>query len=306
MANRSGFGLRLTCLVITLISLLLSVFLGFSIYSEKKAAGKYEKAIIYANERSAENETKAKNTLSQAEALQEQKELIQEDIRVAEKKKVYETQATAFLTFDDSPSANTLKILEILKQQGVTATFFVVGSRITENNLPILQRIIDNGHTVAMSANKIDYATIYSSSDAYLSDLNALRDKLLETVGISPNIVRMPGGTYSAYSYFKKYGGSETVFDSVVEELEYQGLALCDWNVDTKDYGSTPVRTVIDNALDGAKTRASGQYKRKTAILLMHNNNSTVEALPDIIKGLKDMGFVFEALDAEANVYRQK
>ncbi len=308
MSRNSGLGLRLICLCITLISVICSILLGFFIHSEKKAAEKYETAIAYANAQIGQNQTAVEDAEIQTEALKAQKKLIQEEIAAIEKMKYYEEHPVAFLTFDDGPSANTLEILDILKEYNVPATFFVVGDRLSGSSSTLaLQRIISEGHVLAMHANEHVYETIYASKAAYFNDLDTLKDRLFDLTGVTPDIVRMPGGTASAYSFFGKYAKNSDIYYDVLDELEMQGIALCDWNVETKDYSSsTGVNNIIKNALNGAQTRASGKYKYKATIILMHDRKDTIEALPEIIEGLMDMGFEFEGLDAEGYIYRQK
>ena len=53
------------------------------------------------------------------------------------------------LTFDDGPSEYTADFLDALKAHKVQATFFVMGNKITEENMPILRRIIEEGHILA-------------------------------------------------------------------------------------------------------------------------------------------------------------
>ena len=74
-----------------------------------------------------------------------------------------------FLTFDDGPSANTDKILDILDAYGVKATFFVVGK---EGYTQQYQRIVKEGHTLAMHSFSHKYQEIYESEEAYIEDLD--------------------------------------------------------------------------------------------------------------------------------------
>jgi chitooligosaccharide deacetylase len=58
---------------------------------------------------------------------------------------------TIYLTFDDGPNpAATPRLLDVLRQHDVTATFFVIDKHITNETLPILRRTFDEGHAVAL------------------------------------------------------------------------------------------------------------------------------------------------------------
>ena len=67
-----------------------------------------------------------------------------------------------YLTFDDGPSSNTDQILDILKDYDVKATFFVVG-KTDERSVKAYQRIVEEGHTLAMHSYSHRYDEIYES-----------------------------------------------------------------------------------------------------------------------------------------------
>ena len=76
------------------------------------------------------------------------------------------------LTFDDGPSYLTPKVLEILKQYGVRATFFVTG--IDPQYAYCIKEARDAGHTVGMHTYSHDYAEVYASAEAYYADLEKI------------------------------------------------------------------------------------------------------------------------------------
>ena len=82
---------------------------------------------------------------------------------------------TAYLTFDDGPSSNTGRILDILDEYDVKATFFVVGKE-DERYRPLYNRIVDEGHTLAMHSYSHKYQEIYQSKESYVEDLTKLLD----------------------------------------------------------------------------------------------------------------------------------
>lgn len=201
---------------------------------------------------------------------------------------------TAYLTFDDGPSANTLAILDLLKEYQVKATFFVIANN-SQQSRQIYQRIVDEGHSLGLHGYVHDYAVAYQSADAYMSNLYRLQDFLFEVVGQRPTISRFLGGSNTGMS--TKYGGPELAQD-VIARMEADGLRYFDWNVSSADT-SRPVveaQVIADTVLSGAKGR-------KQAVVLMHDapiKATTVEALPQIIEGLRAQGFGFAALTAES------
>lgn len=71
---------------------------------------------------------------------------------------------TCYLTFDDGPSNNTERILDILKENGVKATFFVIGR---SSRLELVKREKEEGHTVALHTYSHEYDDVYRSTDAF-------------------------------------------------------------------------------------------------------------------------------------------
>ncbi len=209
-----------------------------------------------------------------------------------------------YLTFDDGPSsAVTTKILATLEKYDVKATFFVAnGSK------SLLTQIKDGGHAIGLHTNTHDY-DIYKSKEAYFADLNAISDRVYAAVGIRSKIIRFPGGSSNTVSKSR----CEGIMSVLVEEVEKQGYAYFDWNVDSNDANSskmetidgkkrTPKDTIVNSVLNSAK----GKDK---ICVLMHDiavKTTTAEALPEIIEGLKEMGYRFEALNENSPVFHMK
>ena len=197
-------------------------------------------------------------------------------------------EKTLYLTFDDGPSANTEKILDILDQYGAKATFFVTGHE--PEYRPMIAEAYRRGNTIGMHTFSHDYATIYQSEDAYFSDLDQVGDVVKEQIGYVPYLIRFPGGasnTVSA-SYCQ---GIMTALDGDVQAKGYQ---YYDWNVSSNDAAGNTVPT--DQIVS-----ASCSYGSYTnVILLCHDSGSkttTVEALPKIIEYYQSQGFVCRAID---------
>ncbi len=209
-----------------------------------------------------------------------------------------------YLTFDDGPStAVTTRILETLQKYNAKATFFVAnGSK------SMLTKIKDGGHAIGLHTDTHDY-DIYKSKEAYFKDLNAISDKVYAAVGIRSKIIRFPGGSSNTVSKSRCKG----IMSVLVEEVERQGYAYFDWNVDSNDANAskmqvidgkkrTPKATIVNSVLNSAK----GKDK---ICVLMHDiavKTTTADALPEIIEGLRDMGYRFEALTTSSPVFHMK
>lgn len=184
-----------------------------------------------------------------------------------------------YLTFDDGPSSNTDQILDILKDYDVKATFFVVG-KTDERSVKAYQRIVEEGHTLAMHSYSHKYDEIYESKEAFARDLNSLQEYLYETTGVWPRIYRFPGGSSNTVS--------KVDMQELIEYLTDIGITYFDWNVASGDAVSRtlPAETIVNNCLSGIE-------KQKESVILMHdasNKGTTIEALPRIIEAIQEQG----------------
>lgn len=183
-----------------------------------------------------------------------------------------------YLTFDDGPSANTLKVLDILEEYGVKATFFTVG-RAGEAEEEILKKIVEAGHTLGMHSYTHDYSDLYSSVENFAADFARQQEFLYGVTGVKSKVYRFPGGSSNTVS--------DIDMKEFAEYLDRQGVRFFDWNVSSGDGGSHlfPVETIVDNC-----TGKIGSYS--TSVILMHDSagkTTTVEALPTIIETIQAM-----------------
>lgn len=199
-----------------------------------------------------------------------------------------EEEKVIYLTFDDGPSENTQKVLDILEQYDAKATFFITGSR--EECRPLIKKAYEAGHTIGLHTYSHDYADVYSSVDAYFEDLEKVGKVAEEQIGYVPCFIRFPGGSSNAVS--KKYTqGIMTELTSLVQEKGYQ---YYDWNVDSGDGAGQGVEELKSNSM-------TDQFHH--VMLLFHDSQSkdnTVEALPSVIEYYKNLGYEFRAIDRES------
>jgi len=226
---------------------------------------------------------------TQIEALQNILDKLIEAGEKVTKEPIDENAKHAYLTFDDGPSDNTIRILDELKKNDVKATFFVIGK---DGYDEVYKRIVDEGHTLAIHSNTHDYASIYTSVYSFMTDINTLADKLENITGYRPTVMRFPGGSNNTVSY--KYGG-EDLMDKLVNKVTEVGFVYFDWNVDSTDAtGNNIDKDVISHSV------LNGSDDKHNAIILMHDaaaKKTTADALPQIIAGLQKKGFVFAPID---------
>ena len=190
---------------------------------------------------------------------------------------------TIYLTFDDGPSNNTSKILDILKQEDIKATFFLVNFNSSYN--PVVKRIYDEGHSIGIHSYTHNYKLIYSSVNAYFDDLNKMNDKIKTITGSDTKLLRFPGGSSNTISSFNK-----GIMTTLVKEVTNAGYHYFDWNVDSSDaWSARNSNDVYNNVINN--------LKKGTNIVLMHDlssNEKTINILEKIIKDAKEKGYIFE------------
>jgi len=105
---------------------------------------------------------------------------------------------TAYLTFDDGPSGDvTPLILDLLKQEEIKATFFVLGSRVKACP-DIVRRAYEEGHYIANHGYSHKYSKIYKSVQAVLDEYNETEEcirQALEIENYNSHLFRFPGGS---------------------------------------------------------------------------------------------------------------
>lgn len=207
------------------------------------------------------------------------KTMVTRNVKILDKKK---NIGTIYLTFDDGPSNNTSKILDILKQEDIKATFFLVNFNSSYN--PAVKRIYDEGHSIGIHSYTHNYKLIYSSVGAYFDDLNKMNDKIKTITGSDTKLLRFPGGSSNTISSFNK-----GIMTTLVKEVTNAGYHYFDWNVDSSDaWSARNSNDVYNNVINN--------LKNGTNIVLMHDlssNEKTVNVLEKIIKDAKEKGYTF-------------
>jgi peptidoglycan-N-acetylglucosamine deacetylase len=191
---------------------------------------------------------------------------------------------TVFLTFDDGPSRNnTPKILEILKANDVKATFFIVG-RSGEENPDIIREMHQSGMSIVAHSHTHDYS-IYRNLNAYMLDLNRCNELIRSITEEEPlPFLRFPGGSGNRI-------GNSASMRKIRNSVKERNLKYIDWNVSSADAAAETVAMsqIRDNVIKQCNNT-------NFAVVLMHDaptKKTTVEALPHIIKYLKEHGYIF-------------
>ncbi|MFE0457232.1 polysaccharide deacetylase family protein [Streptomyces sp. NPDC058914] len=173
------------------------------------------------------------------------------------------------LTFDAGPSENSARLLDILKEKQVPATFFLLGPRHIEKYPELVRRMADEGHEVA-SHTWTHRILTQLEPEEIREELERPNEEIERLTGRRPTLMRPPQGRTN---------------DTVHEICRELGLAEVLWTVTAKDY------TTEDSAL--IQRRVLAQADRDGIILLHDIYAGTVPAVPGIIDALKERGYVF-------------
>ena len=192
-----------------------------------------------------------------------------------------------YLTFDDGPSSNiTPKVLDILKQKGVKATFFILNYGSEGEKL--VQREYNEGHTIGIHGYSHEYSEIYKSEDAYMANITKLQEKIKKSTGYNATITRFPGGSSNTVSRF-----NPGIMSRLTRLVTQKGYRYFDWNVSSGDAGGTTTSEgVYNNVINGLS-------KSKQNVVLMHDfgsNTKLLGALGDIIDYGKANGYTFSRI----------
>lgn len=193
-----------------------------------------------------------------------------------------------FLTFDDGPTKQvTPYILNLLKNEGIKANFFVIGTKVEENP-ELVKREYEEGHFIGNHGYSHKYSTIYSSVESVLDEYNKNNDLIRKAIGnekYNSFIFRFPGGLVG--------GPYNDLKHEALKKLNENGIGNVDWNALTNDAdGARTKEAIMKNFYETVKDKSS-------VVLLMHDAADkilTYETLPDIIKYFKNNGYEFQTM----------
>lgn len=179
------------------------------------------------------------------------------------------------LTFDDGPdNTNTPKLLDILKEQGVKVTFFFIGKKV-DGCEKVIERAYEEGHLIGGHTYNHSYLTKISSNQAE-DELTKVDDKIYSVIGRKIVFIRPPCGDIN-----QQVG-------NIYTKHKYKAVL---WSIDTRDWENHNKNMIISNVVSRVST---------SDIILLHMDGAqaaTLEAMPEVIKNLKDKGYSFERVD---------
>lgn len=194
---------------------------------------------------------------------------------------IEENEKIIYLTFDDGPSVLTNKTLDILKEQNVKATFFLIGNQIADQK-DVVKRIYDEGHAIGLHTFTHNYKRIYSSKENFISEMLKCQSEIYNITGIKPNIIRFPWGSHKKLN------------QNFLNLLHENNFRVYDWNASMSD-GINCKTSANKLYMEATKTTTTQQ----PIILLMHcdyMHKNTCKALPRVIEYYKKKGYEFKVI----------
>ena len=174
------------------------------------------------------------------------------------------------MTFDDGPSAeNTPRLLEMLKQRNIKATFFLIGQNVAANP-DLVRRILADGHEIGNHSWTHPQLSKLSD-DRVTMEITKTQDAIKDASGFTPTLLRPPYGAITPRQ-------REWVEDRF-------GLNVILWSVDPFDWKRPGASVITQRILSQA---------RPGAIILSHDiHKQTVDAMPATLDGLIAKGYKF-------------
>jgi peptidoglycan-N-acetylglucosamine deacetylase len=174
------------------------------------------------------------------------------------------------MTFDDGPSAeNTPRLLEMLKQRNIKATFFLIGQNVASNP-DLVRRILGDGHEIGNHSWTHPQLSKLSD-DRVTAEITQTQDAIKNASGFTPTLLRPPYGAITP----RQREWIENRF----------GLNIILWSVDPLDW-KRPGASVI--------TQRILSQTRPGAIILSHDiHKQTVDAMPATLDALIAKGYKF-------------
>ena len=297
--------MRFVSVFAAFVAALVSILLIFGCYKEQTAI-ENNGGLDDVKKRAETYRTEIDALQNRIEDLKKQRTEATNTLNTLQNRENYKTKPTAFLTFDGGFTTSTEEILEILNDNGLKGTFFIVGKNLKDSEAlrSAVKKAAEQGHRIGIRSYSDDLSEIYASEDAYFEDLYACRDLIQEITGTAPVLVRMPAGTATAEVRFEKYTGSKETLQKVLTRLESEGFMVNDWSVDTETATQSDIDTIVENAEKGGARMLKATYK--TCVVLFTDNGRAVKALPRVISVLKQQGYEFSSLPEGICITRQR
>lgn len=196
-----------------------------------------------------------------------------------------EKEKIAYLTFDDGP--NTLitpKVLDILKEEKIKATFFVIGKNVEEHQ-EIVKRAYEEGHYIANHGYDHNNTNLYKNEESFINEIKKTDIAIGKAIGVEnycSYVFRFPNGYMSPQNKNQK--------KQAVKLLSKMNYTYIDWNCLNNDSMKKYTKEQLLNNLK------KSSKNKNTLVILMHDTkdvSNSSEVLKESINYLKSQGYQF-------------
>lgn len=189
-----------------------------------------------------------------------------------------------YLTFDDGPSEVADRLLDVLDDFNMKATFFMLGPNIEERP-EMVERMKEEGFGLALHGMTHEPEAIYSSPDAPLQEMMDNQRILNEQTGTHSTLIRLP------------YGSIPYLTVEMRGNLAQKGFRIWDWDIDSRDWELKDER-YVQHTIERIDHMVNGGEK---PVVLLHDRPELVEHLPDLLRHIKAKGYKTGVLTEDMN-----
>ncbi|GGI12627.1 polysaccharide deacetylase family protein [Gottfriedia solisilvae] len=189
------------------------------------------------------------------------------------KQQINQDQKVVYLTFDDGPSALTNQILDVLNREKIHATFFMIGKNLYDHQQAV-KRAVQEGNYIGAHSMTHNYNRLYKQG-FFVSEMEQTLSIINHLTGENTRLVRAPYGSRPGLSLKLRHDSANA------------GLKIWDWNVDTHDWENTANASTVINEV-------KKQATKNNEVILLHEKQATLDALPEIISYLRAKGYAFK------------
>ena len=160
-----------------------------------------------------------------------------------------ENEKIAYITFDDGPSKYTKQIVDILDENNVKGTFFMLNDNmIVFKN--VVQRLVDEGHGTGFHGVTHELSKLYETEDSAIEEFKTCNRTFYNITGKTSRLVRIP------------FGSKPNMLESIYNKFVEEGFLVWDWTIDTEDWKSSTDQ-ILSNILYYARDK-------KEIVILLH------------------------------------
>ncbi|MCC0709221.1 polysaccharide deacetylase family protein [Clostridioides sp. ES-S-0190-01] len=180
------------------------------------------------------------------------------------------SEKVAYITIDDGPSKYTNALLDILKENDVKATFFMLNQNMKKHKEEV-KRVLEEQNSIGFHSVSHDIHKLYKSPEVTVGEFDTCNKTLQDITGQSSKLIRLP------------YGSKPYMPEGSYDKLMANNYLIWDWNLDTQDWKSSTSQ-IVSNILYYGR-------KRDELVVLIHEKEQSVNALNNMIRILKERGY---------------